>query len=184
MTKKLVKEAALTLFAEKGYDGTALSEIAKAVGIKTPSLYAHFPSKEALFLEVYRDSIQMELRELGRVAERDDLLGKEKLQAIFFVATDFSSNPNEKKFFQRAVFYPPKSLFQELKEETKTYEQLTDGILRETLGEIVSEKVLVRWMHVFYAMLDGLSVEHGIYDETEFELRRASAWEVLASLLD
>ncbi|MBC8830133.1 helix-turn-helix transcriptional regulator, partial [Escherichia coli] len=55
MTKKLIKEVALTLFAEKGYDGTALSEIAKAVGIKTPSLYAHFASKEALFLEVYQD---------------------------------------------------------------------------------------------------------------------------------
>ncbi|MCT6706669.1 TetR/AcrR family transcriptional regulator, partial [Staphylococcus aureus] len=41
----------------------------------------------------------------------------------------------------------------------------------------------VRWMHVFYALLDGLSVEHGIYDETEFELRRKSAWAVLASLL-
>ncbi|MBC2328998.1 TetR/AcrR family transcriptional regulator [Listeria swaminathanii] len=184
MTKKRVKEAALTLFAEKGYDGTALSEIAKAVGIKTPSLYAHFPSKEALFLEIYQDSIQMELTELGRAAEREDLIGKEKLQAIFFVATDFSSNPDEKKFFQRAVFYPPKSLFQELKEETKTYEQLTNGILRETLGEMVSEEVQLRWMHVFYALLDGLSVEHGIYDGTEFELRRKSAWEVLASLFE
>ncbi|MCD2246809.1 TetR/AcrR family transcriptional regulator [Listeria marthii] len=184
MTKKRVKEAALTLFAEKGYDGTALSEIAKAVGIKTPSLYAHFPSKEALFLEIYQDSIQMELTELGRAAEREDLFGKEKLQAIFFVATDFSSNPDEKKFFQRAVFYPPKSLFQELKEETKTYEQLTNGILRETLGEMVSEEVQLRWMHVFYALLDGLSVEHGIYDGTEFELRRKSAWEVLASLFE
>ncbi|MDT0016137.1 TetR/AcrR family transcriptional regulator [Listeria swaminathanii] len=184
MTKKRVKEAALTLFAEKGYDGTVLSEIAKAVGIKTPSLYAHFPSKEALFLEIYQDSIQMELTELGRAAEREDLIGKEKLQAIFFVATDFSSNPDEKKFFQRAVFYPPKSLFQELKEETKTYEQLTNGILRETLGEMVSEEVQLRWMHVFYALLDGLSVEHGIYDGTEFELRRKSAWEVLASLFE
>ncbi|EAD3256581.1 TetR/AcrR family transcriptional regulator [Listeria monocytogenes] len=183
MTKKLIKEVALTLFAEKGYDGTALSEIAKAVGIKTPSLYAHFASKEALFLEVYQDSIQMELTELGRVAEREDLVGEEKLRSIFFVATDFSSNPDEKKFFQRAVFYPPKSLFQELKEETKTYEQLTNRILRETLEKIVSEEALIRWMHVFYALLDGLSVEHGIYDETEFELRRKSAWAVLANLL-
>ncbi|PZF90867.1 TetR/AcrR family transcriptional regulator [Listeria ivanovii] len=183
MTKKLVKKAALSLFAEKGYDGTALSEIAKVVGIKTPSLYAHFSSKEALFLEVYQDSIQAELRELQQVSQKESLAGEEKLRMIFFVATDFSSNPDEKKFFQRAVFYPPKSLFQELKEATRTYEQLTNGILRETLELIVTEAVLVRWMHVFYALLDGLSVEHGIYDKTEFELRRDSAWEVLASLL-
>lgn len=49
MTKKLIKEVALTLFAEKGYDGTALSEIAKAVGIKTPSLYAHLHQKKPYF---------------------------------------------------------------------------------------------------------------------------------------
>lgn len=183
MTKKLVKETALALFAEKGYDGTALSEIAKAVGIKTPSLYAHFSSKEALFLEVYQDSIQTELKELQQVALNEDLFGVEKLRKIFFVATDFSSNPDEKKFFQRAVFYPPKSLFKELKEETKTYEQLTNDILRETLKQIATEATLVSWMHVFYALLDGLSVEHGIYDETEFELRRESAWEVLEGLL-
>ncbi|MBC1374821.1 TetR/AcrR family transcriptional regulator [Listeria sp. FSL L7-0091] len=184
MTKKLIKEIALTLFAEKGYDGTALSEIAKAVGIKTPSLYAHFPSKEALFMEVYQDSIHIELSELSKVAEQEELIGAEKLRTIFFVATDFSSSPDTKKFFQRAVFYPPKSLFNELKEETRTYEQLTNDILRKTLEPAVSEVVLIRWMHVFYALLDGLSVEHGIYDETEFELRRKSAWEVLASLLE
>lgn len=184
MTKQLIKETALTLFAEKGYDGTALSEIAKAVGIKTPSLYAHFSSKEALFLEVYQDSIQTELRELSKVAEREELEGEEKLRSLFFVATDFSSSPDEKKFFQRAVFYPPKSLFEELKEETRTYEQLTDNILRKTLEQIVPESVLIRWMHVFYALLDGLSVEHGVYDEAEFESRRTSAWEVLASLLE
>ncbi|MBC1754428.1 TetR/AcrR family transcriptional regulator [Listeria seeligeri] len=183
MTKKLVKEAALAIFAEKGYDGTALSEIAKAVGIKTPSLYAHFPSKEALFLEVYQDSIHAELHELQQVSQNESLAGEEKLQKLFFTATDFSSNPDEKKFFQRAVFYPPKSLFIELKEATRTYEQLTNDILRETLEAIVTEASLLRWMHVFYALLDGLSVEHGIYDEVEFELRRESAWEVLASLL-
>ncbi|MBC1386401.1 TetR/AcrR family transcriptional regulator [Listeria innocua] len=183
MTKKLIKEVALTLFAEKGYDGTALSEIAKAVGIKTPSLYAHFPSKEALFMEVYQDSIHTELSELSKVADEKALVGEEKLRTIFFVATDFSRSPDEKKFFQRAVFYPPKSLFEELKEETRTYEQLTNDILRKTLEPAISGDALIRWMHVFYALLDGLSVEHGIYDETEFELRRKSAWEVLASLL-
>ncbi len=31
----------------------------------------------------------MELTELGKVAERDDLVGEKKLQSIFFVATDF-----------------------------------------------------------------------------------------------
>lgn len=49
MTKKLIKEVALTLFAEKGYDGTALSEIAKAVGIKTPCYMRILHQKRLFF---------------------------------------------------------------------------------------------------------------------------------------
>lgn len=55
MTKEAIKQVALNLFAEKGYDGAVLSEIAGQVGIKTPSIYGHFPSKEKLFLEIWQD---------------------------------------------------------------------------------------------------------------------------------
>ena len=45
-TKDKILEEALTLFAEKGYDGTGVDQIAEAVGIKAPSLYKHFKGKE------------------------------------------------------------------------------------------------------------------------------------------
>lgn len=40
LTKNKLKEVAMRLFGEKGYEGTALSEIAKEVGVKTPAIYA------------------------------------------------------------------------------------------------------------------------------------------------
>ena len=48
VTEHLVREAALTLFAQRGYHGTALRDIAAEVGIRTPSLYNHIESKQDL----------------------------------------------------------------------------------------------------------------------------------------
>ena len=48
-TKEKILKEALTLFAEKGYSAVYVSDIADAVGIKAPSLYKHYKSKQEIF---------------------------------------------------------------------------------------------------------------------------------------
>ena len=48
-TKQRILDKALELFAAYGYDSVSVGDIAKAVGIKAPSLYNHFSSKQAIF---------------------------------------------------------------------------------------------------------------------------------------
>lgn len=48
-TKQKILDKALELFSASGYDSVSVGEIAKAVGIKAPSLYNHYPSKQAIF---------------------------------------------------------------------------------------------------------------------------------------
>ena len=56
-TKKKILEVALTLFSEKGYGNVYVGQIAEGVGIKAPSLYKHYKSKQAIF-----DAILEEMR--------------------------------------------------------------------------------------------------------------------------
>ena len=51
-TRDRVSQVAQALFAERGYRGASLRDIAKKIGIKAPSLLHHFPSKQQLYLAV------------------------------------------------------------------------------------------------------------------------------------
>jgi AcrR family transcriptional regulator len=52
-TKELLLQAALELFANKGYEGTSVRDIARSVGLSESVLYAHFTSKRAIFDAVF-----------------------------------------------------------------------------------------------------------------------------------
>lgn len=52
-TKELLLQAALALFAAKGYEGTSVRDIARSVGLSESVLYAHFSSKRAIFDAVF-----------------------------------------------------------------------------------------------------------------------------------
>ena len=63
--KQEILDGAIRLFAQKGYDKTTTSDIAKALNISQGLCYRYFPTKEAIYdaaLEKYADMIAEENR--------------------------------------------------------------------------------------------------------------------------
>ena len=93
-TKEKILDAALTLFAENGYDGTSVEQIANIVGIKAPSLYKHYKGKEDI-LNALIDSAETRYEEMfgsekniGRVPQsREDFI-KVTMERISFTMRD------------------------------------------------------------------------------------------------
>lgn len=52
--REVALEQATRLFWAKGYEATSMADLTQAMGIGSPSLYAAFGSKEALYAEVLR----------------------------------------------------------------------------------------------------------------------------------
>lgn len=66
-TKQRILEKALDLFSSNGYDSVSVGEIAKAVGIKAPSLYNHFASKQAIFDAIVESTAAQYERDTGKI---------------------------------------------------------------------------------------------------------------------
>jgi AcrR family transcriptional regulator len=71
LTAERILDAAEALFAERGYAGTTLRDVATAVALRIPSLYNHFPSKDALYAAVLERGIGPVLAILGEFGVED-----------------------------------------------------------------------------------------------------------------
>lgn len=57
--REAILAAALALFVERGFHGTAVPEIAERAGVGAGTIYRHFESKEAVVNELYRRHKQL-----------------------------------------------------------------------------------------------------------------------------
>ncbi len=69
-TKEKIMKAGLKLFSQKGFSITGIKDIAQTAGISTGLIYRHFSTKEELFAELLKNTIE-ELSKAIRFLESD-----------------------------------------------------------------------------------------------------------------
>ena len=79
-TRREILDAAVGVMAQRGVAGLNLSEVARRVGIRQPSLYKHFASLHAVYDEVFREGSERQLEAVAR-AVRESAPGLPALAA-------------------------------------------------------------------------------------------------------
>ena len=93
-TRERILDETLTLFAENGYDGTSVEQIAEKVGIKAPSLYNHFKGKEDILnalidmAEARYEEFFGSGRQIGKLPESKEEFIQTAIQKISFTMND------------------------------------------------------------------------------------------------
>jgi AcrR family transcriptional regulator len=87
-TKDRIVGEARRRFANQGYEGASLNDIAEGVGIRRPSLLHYYPSKEALYRHVLEEALLDWAAQIDRAREAD-LDGWELVDRILEVSFEF-----------------------------------------------------------------------------------------------
>ena len=178
-----IEQAALPLFARKGFEGTSLSKIAKCVGIKKPSLYAHFASKEDLFFSIlqkvnrdYRGFLEMQVQQYR------ELSTESQLYRLLKDHTRYLENEDLGLLFKRFMLFPPLVLKETFNEQFIQSEEALTNVLIEIVkegksrGDIQADPNEV--IDAYICLLDGTFEQLFYYSEVEHEQRLQNAWRI------
>ncbi|MGG3916113.1 TetR/AcrR family transcriptional regulator [Rossellomorea vietnamensis] len=182
----MIKNVALDLFGQKGYEDTSLAEIAKEVGIKKPSIYNHFRSKEDLFIEVLEDLIVSEVtayRKTECTMNQEEPLTN--IRMLFDLFCHRLMTTKEALLWKRVTFFPPEQFKDFIQEQFIHFERVTTSILVTVYKEGVNQEMFQEvsedeFVASFLCLVDGVFLEHHYYTEKIFQQRIESAWKVYA----
>jgi TetR/AcrR family transcriptional repressor of cmeABC operon len=185
LTPQSLKSVALHLFARNGYEGTSLADIAERVGIKKPSIYAHFKGKEDLFLAVFEDVVWEQVQLVKQLAEMTGKADAE--QKLLLILREscryFIDNEDKATLLKRFMLFPPDHLKESVQRKFLESEQAMTELLAAIFAEgikrgEIQQKPLEELLAAYYCLLDGLFIQLSYYGTKDFESRLHHVWNI------
>lgn len=180
MRKQAIVNAAIHLFAGKGYHRTNVRDITHAAGISTGTFYLYYPNKRELFIEVVDDVIRSVIGEIADAIRKEkDMIKRTILRArVFF--------DNYKRYSEilnqlRAEMTSGDRWAQE--KVKRIYWDLTQPLMRETREAM--DKGLIRDLDpdllgfLFTGVTETMSLRVGLDDKYTFDQCMAFIFDVL-----
>lgn len=176
-TKKEILRVSARLFAERGYSETSTRDIAKIVGIASPSLYYHFESKSDILMELLKAPMDHLSSELQLATKLDAEKRVRRIVEAMITAFEFHNGVIIAASKQSGYISDVnKKTIMEL--ETKAFDELSKGMtaqnkeLRIAMAIGAIEKVVV-----------GLNSENQIEFEKSFKVIKGELVAIVLSVL-
>lgn len=99
-TRQAILDAALDLFGERGFFGTTLRDVARAVGVRESALYNYFPSKDALFEALIAADQDTKMERLAAAFDGPDDDPRTMLERLARLSLEDFATPRQRKFFR------------------------------------------------------------------------------------
>ncbi|WP_246272387.1 TetR/AcrR family transcriptional regulator [Amycolatopsis acididurans] len=127
-------EQATRLFAERGFAGTSLQDIADAIGITRPALYYYVKSKDELLAKLVTEVTNGPLNELKELVEQADLDAVGQLRAIVeIIVRRRATQPARFRLLIRSEAELPEEL-------TAAYDESRRAVLK-TVAEVIEDGI-------------------------------------------
>ncbi len=175
-TKQRILDKALELFSAKGYDSVSVGEIAKAVGIKAPSLYNHFPSKQAIFDAIVENTAARYEADTDKIDIHVQDVQKDI--PIFTQTTEDALFEKVRQVFEYSLHDEAISRFRRM----MTIEQFRSPELAALYSERYAERILKYHAGIFRALI--ASGEIGSYDPDALAMMYAAPVVTLIGICD
>jgi AcrR family transcriptional regulator len=102
-TREVILDTAERLFAERGVDGVAVRDLARVMNLTAPSLYNHFPSKQALYEAVLERGIGPIVQLVAEAWQPGALRPERMEETIDLLVTHLAQHPHLARLLQRAL---------------------------------------------------------------------------------
>lgn len=99
-TRQAILDAALELFADKGFFGTSLRDVATVVGVRESALYNYFPGKDALFEALIVADHEQKAERLSAVADGPIRDGRAALEQFTLATLENFALPRQQQLFR------------------------------------------------------------------------------------
>jgi len=140
-TRQAILDAALDLFAQKGYFGASLRDVAASVGVRESAIYNYFRSKDALFEALILEDQHTKLERLSSIADGPISDGRAVLEQLAIATLDSFLTPRHQLLFRILM---SDGIRLAKTGRINLFERLGHG--RERLQDIMRRLIRERWL--------------------------------------